>query len=126
MEYVIRDILRNSTGQLKGKILESLTPEEFHLVQIIHENLHKKCFELSKQKTLSKFTELISSNKVTLSTTDITDKKKWVINMSSRQLTHIKTDFLAKGINLLITSKMLPIKDIIATIGHAVNDLEKE
>ena len=46
--------------------------------------------------------------------------------MSSRQLTHIETDLLAKGINFSITSKTLPNKDIIATVEDAVKDLEKE
>ena len=46
--------------------------------------------------------------------------------MSSRQLTHIETDLLAKGYNFSITSKTLPNKDIIATVEDAVKDLEKE
>ena len=55
------------------------------------------------------------------------DKKKWFINMSSRQLTHIETDLLAKGLNFSITSKTLPNKDIIATVEDATaKDLEKE
>ena len=69
---------------------------------------------------------MIRKNKVTQSTTNITDKKKWVINMSSRQLTHVETDLLAKGLNFSITSKSLLHKDIIATIEDAVKDLEKE
>ena len=31
--------LKNSIEQLKGKILESITPEELHLVEKIHKNL---------------------------------------------------------------------------------------
>ena len=46
--------------------------------------------------------------------------------MSSRQLTHIETNLLAKGLNFSITSKTLPNKDIIATIKDPVKDLEKE
>ena len=69
---------------------------------------------------------MISKNKITQNATNITDKKKWVINMSSRQLTHIEIDLLAKGLNFSITSKTLPNKDIIATIEDAVKDLEKE
>ena len=69
---------------------------------------------------------MISKNKVTESTTNVTDKKKWIINISSRQLTHIKTDLLAKGLNFSVTSKTLPNKDIIATIEDAVKDLENE
>ena len=92
----------------------------------IHENLFKKSFELTKKRHIQKFNELVSKNKVTQSATNITDKKKWDINMSSRQLTHTKTDLLAKGLNFSITSETLPNKDFIATIEDAVKDLEKE
>ena len=46
--------------------------------------------------------------------------------MSSRHITHIETDLLAKGFNFSITSKTLPNKDIIATVEDAVKYLEKE
>ena len=46
--------------------------------------------------------------------------------MSSRQLTHIKTDHPAKGFNFSITSKKLPSKDIIATIEDAAKNPEKK
>ena len=45
----MHDRLKNSIEQLKGKILESITPEEFHLVEKIHENSYKKSFELTKR-----------------------------------------------------------------------------
>ena len=126
INHVIRDRLKNSIEQLKGKILESIAPKEFHLVEKIHENSYKKSFELIKKRHIRKFNELISKNKVTQGATNITDKRKWIINMSSRHLTHIETDLLAKGLNFSITSKTLPYKDIIATVEDAVKDLEKE
>ena len=46
--------------------------------------------------------------------------------MSSRQLAHIETDLLAKGLNFSITSNTLPNEDTIVTIADAVNDLKKE
>ena len=73
-----------------------------------------------------KLTDKKKLHNVTQSATNITDKKKWVINMSSRQLTHIETDLLAKDLSFSITSKTLPNKDIIATVEDAVKDLEKE
>ena len=73
INHVIRDRLKNSIEQLKGKILESITPEEFHLVEKIHENLYKKSFDLTQKR---QFDELIRKNKVTQSATNITDKKK--------------------------------------------------
>ena len=42
--------------------------------------------------------------------------------MSSRQLTHIENDLLAKS----LTSKTLPNKDIIATIEDAIKNPEKD
>ena len=53
-------------------------------------------------------------------------KKKWVFNVFSRQLTHIKTELLTKGLKFSITSKTLHNKDIIATVENAVKDYEKE
>ena len=126
INHVILDRLKKGIEQLKDNILESATPEEFHLVEKIHENSYKISFDLTKKRHIRKSDELFSKNKVTQSATNITDKKKWVINMSSRQLTHIKTDLLGKGLNFSITSKTLPNKDIIATTENAVKDLEKE
>ena len=126
INHVIRDRLKNSIEQLKGKILESITPEEFHLVEKIHENSYKKSFDLARKRHILKFDELIRKNKITQTATNITDKKKWVINMSSRQLAHIETNPLEKGLNFSITSKTLPNKDIIAAIEDAVKNLEKK
>ena len=50
INHFIRDRLKNSIEQVKGKILESITPEEFHLVENIHENSFKKSFELTKKR----------------------------------------------------------------------------
>ena len=50
INHVIRDRLKNGIEQLKGKILESITPEEFHLVEKIHENSYNKSFELTKKR----------------------------------------------------------------------------
>ena len=112
INHVTRDRHKNSIEQLKGKILESITPEEFHLVEKIYENLYKKSFELKNKRNIRKFNELISKDKVTQTTANITDKEKWVINMSSGQLTHIETNLLAKDLNFSITSKAQPNKDI--------------
>ena len=69
---------------------------------------------------------MISKNKVTQRATNITDKKQRIINLSSRLLTHIEIDLLAKDLHFSITSKTLPKNYIIATIEDAVKDLEKE
>ena len=62
INHAIRDTLKNSIEQLKGNILESITPEEIH--EKIHENSYKKTFDLTKKRNIRKFNELISKNKV--------------------------------------------------------------
>ena len=49
LNHVMLDRLKNNIGQLKGKIRESITPEEFHLVERIHQNSYKKSFDLTKK-----------------------------------------------------------------------------
>ena len=72
INHVIRDRLNNSIEQLKGKTLESITPDEFHLVEKVHENSYKKSFQNTKKRHVQKFIEFISKNKVTQSATNIT------------------------------------------------------
>ena len=67
--------------------------------------------------------ELISKMKIH-SANNMTDKRQWVINMSSRQLSQFETDLLMKGLNLSITPKALPNKDTIAAAEDAVKDFE--
>ena len=62
INHVICEKLKNSTEQLKGKILESITPEEFHLVEKIHQNWYKKSFDLTKKRYIRQFDKLISKN----------------------------------------------------------------
>ena len=57
---VIRDRLKNSIDQLKDKILESIKPEEFYLVEKIYQNSYSKSFDLTKKRHIWKFDELIS------------------------------------------------------------------
>ena len=85
----------------------------FHLLEKIHNSLYKKPFDLNNKKHTQKFNELISKKNGSRIASEETDKKKWVI----KYLTQIKTDLLAKGLNLSITSKALLNKDIIAVIG---------
>ena len=106
--HVIRDRLKNSLEKVKGKILESITPEEFHLVEKIHEISYKKSFDLTKKREIQKFDDLIRRRKGTHSADNMADKKKWVVNLSSRQLSKFETDLLAKGHNFSTASKTLP------------------
>ena len=69
---------------------------------------------------MPKLDELIIKSKVTQSATAVTDKKNCVISLSYRQLTHIETDLLEKGLNVSISFKTLMNKDIVATVKDPV------
>ena len=88
--------------------------------------MYKKFFDLTKKRHIQKLDKFISKYKVTQSATNITGKKKRVINTSSRQLTHSKTDTLMKGLNFSISFKTGTNKDIIANIEDTAEYLEKE
>ena len=63
INHVICNRLKNSIKQLKGKILESITPEKYHLVKKIHQNSCKNFFDLTKKRHVWKFDELINKKK---------------------------------------------------------------
>ena len=124
INHVTPDRVKKIIKQLKGK-LDTVSPEEFHLIENIHENSYKKSFDITKKRYIQKFDGFIRKNKVTQSATNETDKKKHVTDMS-RELIHIETDLLAKSLNFSITSKTLSNIDIIAPIEDAVKDLEEK
>ena len=72
----VRDTVKNSVKQINGNILETITPEEFHVLEKIHQNSYKKSFHLIKKCHIQNFDELISKNKITLSVTGIAYKKE--------------------------------------------------
>ena len=63
INHIIRGRLKNSIEHLKGLILESTAPVEFCHVKTIHQNVYKKSFDLTKERYIRKFLELISKNK---------------------------------------------------------------
>ena len=63
---------------MKGKVLESIKPEETNLVEI-NQNSYERSFDLTKKKKegcMQKLDELIGKKKETESATNITNKKK--------------------------------------------------
>ena len=71
----------------------------FHLLEKIHNSLYKKPFDLTKKKHTQKFNELISKKNGSRKRQKKQIKRNGLLNISQRQLTQIKTDLLAKGLN---------------------------
>ena len=72
--------------------------------------MYKKSFNLTKKRHIQKINELISRNTVTQSAPNITDQNKWLINMSSRQLTHIETNLSQRALTSQLLLKCCLIK----------------
>ena len=75
INHVTPDRVKKIIKQLKG-MLDTVSPEEFHLIENIHENSYKKSFDITKKRYIQKFDGFIRKNKVTQSATNETDKKK--------------------------------------------------
>ena len=75
INHVTPDRVKKIIKQLKDK-LDTVSPEEFHLIENIHENSYKKSFDITKKRYIQKFDGFIRKNKVTQSATNETDKKK--------------------------------------------------
>ena len=63
INHFIRGKFKNNIKQLKGKILESMTPGKFYLVKKFHQILYKKFFDLTKKRHIRHCDEPISKNK---------------------------------------------------------------
>ena len=50
-------------------------------------------------------------------------KKKWVINLSERELDNNEINLLRKGMNVAITPRNIPIKQIIASVEEGISEL---
>ena len=111
INHVISGSLKKIIEQANSKVLQSITTEEFHLVENFHHSLYEKAVDLQKKRYIQRFEELISKKKVKQNATNITDKKKWVINMSQP----ISKIFLQRALSSLLLLK-LPNKDTTATI----------
>ena len=78
----------------------------FYLVEKIHQSLYRKSFYLTKKKHTGEINELISKKNGSQIASKETDENQ-LLNISKRQLTQIKIDLLAKGLNFSITSEAI-------------------
>ena len=62
IHYVIRGRLKSRINKLKNKILKSVTPKEFHLVEKIPQNLYRKSFDSTNKGHIQKFDDQYNTN----------------------------------------------------------------
>ena len=52
-----------------------------------------------------------------------TEKSKWVVNLSTKTLSHHEKDLLEKGLNFSVTPKSIPTKDIVTKVETVLKNL---
>ena len=77
-----------------------------------------------KERHLKKFTNLNKTTNVNDDTN--VNKNKWMINLSTKQLSDQEKDLLAKGMNFCITPTTVPNKERIAKVEDAIKNLPME
>ena len=117
-------MLRLQLTEIENKITNISTNEDFNRVKRIHDITYQKEMTSVKERHLKKLTNL---NKTTNLNDDTNvDKSKWIINLSSKQLSDQEKDLLAKGMNFCLTPTTVPKKEIIARVEDAIKNLPIE
>ena len=101
-------------------------------MQEIHSKTYKHELEKSKERQLKKFNTLNQKRKdnqqkeINEQTTTTVDKSKWVINLSTYNITKDERELLENGMNFSVTPPALPTIDLIAKIETTLTGMTTE
>jgi hypothetical protein len=95
---------------------------EVHIAQA-----QKAEFDNTKTRQRRKFDSLVNKRKAvqmklkeqTNAKSSVVDKNRWVMNVSSKELSDTEVSVLKKGLNFAITPKKMPIKEVITSTETA-------
>ena len=109
------------------KSLEEDIPADIHdKVKSVHAITSEREMTAVKERHVQKF-ERLQAGKASDDGIgeNFVDKDKWVINLSSKQLTENEKNLLSKGMKFAITPKHVPKKEIISTVEGALTGIDK-
>ena len=101
-------------------------------MQEIHSKTYKHELGKSKERQLKKFNTLYQKRKdnqqkeINEQTTTTVDKSKWVINLSTYNITKDERELLENGMNFSVTPPALPTIDLIAKIETTLTAMTTE
>ena len=129
--HIIRD-LKSSINQTTDNLLDTLTQEHFTQMKEIHSKTYRHELEKTKERQLKKFNNLYQKRKdnqqkeINEQTTTTIDKSKWVINLSTYNITEDERELLENGMNYSVTPEVLPTIDLVAKIETALTGMTTE
>ena len=85
--------------------------------------LHEREFATVKDRQRRKYETIRSHNNQISENIPCIDKSRWVINISSKEISENELNVLKKGLNFAATPPKLPVDDIIVATEEACNKL---
>lgn len=127
MNHMKRDRLKREVECLRSNLKEKLKPDEFDAISIIHAHTLEKNMTTAKERHLKKFENLVNKQNARKEQDNQSelDKSRWIMNLSTKELTNDQTKLLSKGMNFSITPKEIPVKEIVSRVENTVKNLEK-
>ena len=115
--------LKNERRGRELTLKRMLTAEDFDQLQRTSNVAAEKAFERLKIKQREKFESLYKSvRERDERTTKKVDKRKWVVNLSSRPLSLKEEEVLRKGMKYAPTPKVIPKKEVVAKVETVLRD----
>ena len=96
-------------------------------MQKIHNSTYQKELAKGKERQLKKFTKLhVKKLAQQAETCNSTDKSKWVVNLSSHDISKDEKELLEKGLNYSITPTTIPAVELVAKIETVLAGMPTE
>ena len=130
--HYIRKNLQSSVKQTTDNLSDTLTEEHFTHMQEIHSKTYKHELEKTKELQLKKCNTLYQKRKdnqqkeINKQTATTIDKSKWIINLSTYNITEDERELLENEMNFLVTPAALPTIDLIAKIKTTLTGMTTE
>ena len=127
-----RKNLQSSIKQTTDNLSDTLTQEHFTQMQEIHSKTYKHELGKTKERQLKKFNTLYQKKKdnqqkeINEQTITTIDNSKWIINLSTYNITEDERELLENGMNYSVTSAALPTIHLVAQIETILTGMTTE
>ena len=116
--------LEDEKQELIGSMRNNITEPTTLSAILDHVNTsHEREFALAKDRQRRKFDTIAAKNQHINENNSGIDKSRWVLNISSHQISENEINVLRKGLNFAATPPKLPVDDIIVATEEACNKI---
>jgi hypothetical protein len=117
--------LKEEKETLLDKISREISDDETTAAILDHiATTYEREFATTKDRQIRKFHHIKQRKALTIEEEEDIDKKRWVINISSHELSEKERDVLSKGLNFAVTPPKLPVEEFITSTELACQQLQ--